>query len=129
MPTRCSVALAALFAVVSSSALAAGDCHIRNFSFDITSEGPWPAYMTVKSGKSCGSRSWRFGSTAPSMLYIAGQPGHGALAISYPATYRYTPASGYVGSDSFTLRVCGTKNGGYKGCANIRFDVSVVAGM
>ena len=85
--------------------------------------------MTVKSGSSCGSRQWRFGSTAPSMLYIAAKPSHGALTISYPATYRYTPASGYVGSDAFTLRVCGTKNGGYQGCANIQFDVSVVPAM
>jgi len=83
--------------------------------------------MTVKSGRSCGSRNWRFGSTAPSMLYIAARPAHGSLTISYPATYNYTPAGGYVGSDSFTLRVCGTKNGGYQGCANIRFDVSVVS--
>src|ERR1700755_428917 len=107
--TRSLLAFTALFAVVSSSALAAGDC--RSFSFDIPSEGPWPAFMTVKSGKSCGSRSWRFGSTAPSMLYIAAKPAHGSLTISYPATYHYTPAGGYVGSDSFTLRVCGTKNG------------------
>jgi Bacterial Ig domain len=125
--TRSLLALTALFAVVSSSALAAADCHVRSFSFDITSEGPWPAFMTVKSGKSCGSRSWRFGSTAPSMLYIAAKPAHGSLTISHPATYHYTPAGGYVGNDSFTLRVCGTKNGGYKGCANIRFDVSVVS--
>jgi len=41
--------------------------------------------------------------------------------------YHYTPASGYVGSDSFMLRVCGVKNGGYQGCANIHFDVSVVS--
>ena len=127
MRTRSFVALTALLAFASSSAIAAGDCHIGRFNFNITSEGPWPAHMTVKSGKSCGSRNWRFGSTAPSMLYIAARPAHGALTISYPATYRYTPAGGYVGSDSFTLRVCGTKNGGYQGCANIRFDVSVVS--
>lgn len=125
---------AGLLAIVLSVTWMANDevraddnCQIQRFNFNITSEGPWPARMTVKAGKSCGSRRWSFGTITPSRLYLADQARHGKVTLSYPGGYQYSPAAGYVGSDSFTLRLCGTKNGGYQGCANIRFDVSVIA--
>jgi hypothetical protein len=118
------VLLAAAFA---NEARADQNCRIPGFNFNITSEGPWPARMTVKAGKSCGSRRWTFGSTAPSNLYLVTQARHGRVTLSHPGGYHYSPAGGYVGPDAFTLRICGTTNGGYKGCANLQFDVSVVA--
>jgi hypothetical protein len=39
----------------------ANPCSIPRFNFRVTSQGPWPAHMTVQSGKSCGSRRWSFG--------------------------------------------------------------------
>ena len=81
----------------------------------------------VKAGKSCGSRRWTFGTITPSRLYLVTQARHGKVTLSHPGGYHYSAAAGYVGPDSFTLRLCGTKNGGYQGCANIQFDVSVVA--
>jgi hypothetical protein len=102
-------------------------CRVHRLKFNITSEGPWPARMTVKAGNTFGSRRWRFGSTTPSRLYLVTQAKHGRVSLSHPGGYHYSPANGYVGSDSFTLKVCGTKNGGYQGCANIQFEVSVVA--
>ena len=106
----------------------AGNCRIPGFNFNVTSEGPWPALMTVKSGESCGSRRWSFGSTAPSKLFLATAPQHGRVVLSAPGGYRYFPAGGYVGVDSFTLKLCGTTNGGFQGCANLLFSVTVVAG-
>jgi hypothetical protein len=119
--------LVLLVASTVDEARAEKNCSIPGFSFNITSEGPWPAHMTVKAGKSCGSRRWTFGSITPNRLYLASQPKHGSVALSHPGGYRYSPAGGYVGPDSFTLRLCGTSNGGYQGCANLQFDVSVVA--
>lgn len=114
-------------AMTNNEARAEQNCRIPGFNFNITSEGPWPARMTVKAGKSCGSRRWRFGSITPSRLYLVSQARHGQVTLSHPGGYHYSAVGGYVGSDSFTLRLCGTKNGGYQGCANIQFDVSVVA--
>ena len=84
--------------------------------------------MSVRAGESCGSRRWRFGSTAPSKLFLLAAPKHGRVVLSAPGGYRYFPAAGYVGTDAFTLKLCGTKNGGYQGCANLLFNVDVVTG-
>lgn len=117
--------LALLCLLVTSEAYAA-DCNIPHFNFNITSEGPWPAFMTVKAGQSCGSRRWNFSTMVPKRLYLVASPQHGRVTLSEPGGYRYASASGYVGKDSFTLRLCGTKDGGLEGCANLLFNVSVV---
>lgn len=104
----------------------AADCMIPGFNFNITSEGPWPAFMTVKSGQSCGSRRWSFTTITPKRLYLAASPQHGRVTLVAPGGYRYFSKPGYVGKDAFTLRLCGIKNGGLEGCANLLFNVSVV---
>ena len=121
------VVLVFLITCFANEARADKDCRIPGFSFNIMSEGPWPARMTVTAGKRCGTRRWFFGPTTPTRLYLVAQPKHGSVVLSHPGGYHYTAAGGYVGPDTFTLRLCGTRNGGYEGCANIQFDVSVVA--
>jgi len=118
--------LLGLVCLLMTSEARAADCSIPYFSFNITSEGPWPAFMTVKSGKSCGSRRWSFTTIAPKRLYLAAAPQHGRVTLSEPGGYRYSSSPGYVGKDSFTLKLCGTKQGGFEGCANLLFNVSVV---
>jgi len=118
--------LLGLVCLLMTSEAHAADCSIPYFSFNITSEGPWPAFMTVKSGKSCGSRRWSFTTIAPKRLYLAAAPQHGRVTLSEPGGYRYSSSPGYVGKDSFTLKLCGTKQGGSEGCANLLFNVSVV---
>lgn len=61
-------------------------------------------------------------------LYLTVAPRHGKVTLKFPGTYRYFPAVGYVGDDTFTLRICGTYNGGYEGCTNLLFNVNVVNG-
>jgi hypothetical protein len=119
-----------VFAALSfiATEVQAANCRIPHFSFNITSEGPWPARMTVTSGESCGSRRWNFSTMVPNRLFLLAPPQHGRVVLSAPGGYRYFPAGSYVGGDSFTLRLCGTKDGGYQGCANLLFSVNVVAG-
>jgi len=110
--------------LVSNDASAA-DCRIRRFNFRITSQGPWPAHMTVQSGKSCGSRRWTFGGIFK-QLYLASAPHHGKVVLSFPGGYRYVSSPGYLGDDTFTLKICGVLNGGFEGCADLLFSVTVV---
>lgn len=126
MGTKVLAAIVLILLFAATEAHAERSCRIPYFDFNIASEGPWPARMTVKSGKTCGTRHWSFGRTTPSRLYLVTQAKHGTVTLSHPGGYHYSPASGYVGSDSFTLRICGTRDGSYKGCANLLFDVSVV---
>jgi len=108
-----------------SNEAGAADCRIRRFNFRITSQGPWPAHMTVQSGKSCGSRRWTFGGIFK-QLYLASAPRHGKVVLSFPGGYRYVPSPGYLGDDTFTLKICGVLNGGFEGCADLLFSVTVV---
>jgi hypothetical protein len=81
--------------------------------------------MTVQFGKSCGSRRWTFRGhlqTAPS----CGRGPPRQSRSRFPGGYRYAPSPGYLGDDTFTLKICGVVNGGYEGCAGLSFSVSVV---
>ena len=122
------IALGALSCLLTTEAYSA-NCSIPYFNFNITSQGPWPASMTVKSGANCGSRYWSINTFTAKMLYIAVPPQHGKISLSAPGGYSYSASPGYIGSDTFTLKLCGTKFGGYEGCADILFRVSVVASM
>jgi hypothetical protein len=114
-----------LCSLLLSNEANANPCSIARFNFRVTSQGPWPAHMTVQSGKSCGSRHWRFGGILK-QLYLASPPRHGKVVLSFPGGYHYFPAPGYLGDDSFTLKICGTVNGGFEGCADLLFGVNVV---
>jgi hypothetical protein len=114
-----------LWSLLLSNEANAKECSIPQFRFRVTSQGPWPAHMTVQSGKSCGSRHWRFGGILK-QLYLASPPRHGKVVLSFPGGYHYFPAPGYLGDDSFTLKICGTVNGGFEGCADLLFGVNVV---
>jgi hypothetical protein len=85
--------------------------------------------MTVRSGESCGSRRWTFTTITPKRLYLAIPPQHGKVVLKAPGGYRYFSSPRYAGADSFTLRLCGTKFGGYEGCANLLFAVTVANEM
>src|SRR5258705_1934278 len=113
-----------LWSLLLSNEANAKECSIPQFRFRVTSQGPWPAHMTVQSGQSCGSRHWRFGGIFR-QLYLASPPRHGKVVLSFPGGYRYFPAPGYLGDDSFTLKICGTMNGGFEGCADLLFGVIV----
>ena len=83
--------------------------------------------MRVQSGKSCGSRSWFTGGMLK-RLYLVNNARHGRVTLAFPGTYRYFPSPGYVGDDSFTLKICGAGSAGVEGCTEVVFSVSVVPG-
>lgn len=120
-----SVGFGLLLLLAVTESLYAKNCSIPFFPFNITSEGPWAAYMTVQAGKSCGGRRWSFAGSANG-LFLKATPRHGKVVLTFPGTYRYFPTAGYVGDDAFTLRLCGTSFEGRDGCADLLFSVKVV---
>jgi hypothetical protein len=57
---------------------------------------------------------------AVATVATASAPGHGTLIFSLDGNFTYTPASGYVGTDSFTY----TGNGGTTNTATVTLDVA-----
>jgi hypothetical protein len=122
-----SVGLAVLLLLSVSARANAKNCSIPFFSFNLSSEGPWAAYMTVREGKSCEGHRWQWSGTLK-RLFLKAAPSHGAVALSFPGGYRYSPTPGYLGDDAFTLRLCGSSLQGRDGCADLHFTVKVVNG-
>jgi hypothetical protein len=81
------------------------------FDFRLQSEGPWPVFATTRAGQTCvGGRQWWSGSgtTVFKRLYVATFPKQGTVRLEEGARFYYTPKKGFVGSDRFTLKLCGT---------------------
>ncbi len=63
---------------------------------------------------------------ALSLSYTSGQPSHGTVVLSANGSYTYTPATGYVGPDSFTYTVCSTAGLCDKATVNVLIENPVV---
>ena len=120
-PLAC-IAVFAVFSVMSSPAEAA--C-FRQGSFRLTSEGPWPLYMTVNSGERCQRFFRLFGNITLKRLYAIAEPANGRLDLIEGGRYAYTSKPGFRGKDSFTLRLCGISGATREACASLQHEVSV----
>jgi len=113
---------ATLFLLTSASDVRAA-CSVEG-RFRLTSEGPWPRSMILKSGGGCGNTFAIHGAGFFKRLYLVTRPQHGNVVLREGGHYRYFPTAGYHGSDSFMLRVCGNVSG-RDGCANLQYSVTV----
>jgi hypothetical protein len=97
---------------------------MRPVSFNMTSEGPWHLYMTVKQGGHC-TIGFQAGSTMYfEKLSVLQAPSHGAVSVAGIARHRYSAQKNYTGSDQFMMRACGHVGSG-PSCVNLQFDVTV----
>ncbi len=97
---------------------------VRQFTFHLTSEGPWPAFMVLKAGDSCRSGFTAGGTTHFKRLYLTQRPEHGRVSLYEGGHYEYFAAAAYRGRDAFMLRVCGDRDG-HDGCANLQYTVEI----
>src|SRR5258708_39955383 len=95
---------ASLLVILSSSADAA--C-INHINFHLTSDGPWSGYGTIRQGRTCSGNYTAGGTMVFKRLWLVQAPSHGTVRLREGGTYFYTAPTGYSGSDSFMLRICG----------------------
>jgi hypothetical protein len=112
---------ATLFLLTSASDARA--CSVQG-RFRLSSEGPWPRTMILRSGDGCGNTFFLHGPGFYQRLYLVARPQHGNVVLREGGHYRYFSTAGYHGSDSFMLRVCGNVSGA-NGCANLQYSVTV----
>lgn len=115
--------------IVASGMLAGGPAWAKCFGkgeFRLTSEGPWPFYLTVDAGTKCVNR--HFTSRRGAILQKLNAyelPSHGKLELQQGGRYSYVPDPSYRGRDAFLLEVCGITTSGSPGCSKLQFDVRV----
>ena len=88
-------------------------CSVPHFSFPFGQEQSTPssASMYVSSGERCNIKLREAGNSIFKSISIVGRPAHGAAAPQNSVNLIYQPRAGYVGSDTFTFAVKGTKSG------------------
>ena len=102
----------------------AADCHVDHYNFVFGSDAQ--TIMTVKTGKVCTSGfTFRGGGLQSMQVQQAAQNGVAAVSVQRLA---YKPNPGFVGHDSFVIKVTGETMGRivHRGETNIMFNVSVV---
>ena len=115
--------LAGLVEIASASA-AEARC-TRQGGFRLSSEGPWPMFLTVESGRRCRRQFWIRGNATFRQLLATVEPRNGRLDLIEGGRYAYTSNPGFRGKDSFTLRICGVTGATREACANLAHDVTV----
>jgi hypothetical protein len=93
------LATAVILSLMPVSAFAVSDCRVTGnpaeFGVDMI------AYFAVRSGETC-----NFPIRIPGVMHSSGvsqKPAHGTLRRLNVTTFRYTPASGYDGGDTFAI--------------------------
>jgi hypothetical protein len=113
---------AVLLVALSSNAHA--EC-MRGSSFNLTTEGPWNRYMTVKQGKRCSVILHSGGETMFKQVSVLQSPTHGTVRLQGPTSYVYSASRGYTGDDHFMVKICGNYRGA-DNCTNVQYNVTVM---
>ena len=100
-------------------------CTIPSFHFRVISQGPWPVHMTFNRARAAAVAVGALVASSSSSILRAA-PRRGKVVLSFSGRYDCTPSPGYLGDDTFTLKICGVVNGGFEGCADLLFSVNVV---
>jgi hypothetical protein len=116
-----AICLALGLLLIVSPALAVSKC-IGGGTFSITSAGPWDMHIGVRPRANCYSR-FTSGGIVFRRLSIVTAPARGRINLR-GLNYAYTAPTS-PGSDSFTLRLCGTVQGQREGCTDLRYNVLV----
>jgi hypothetical protein len=118
---RPSLLIVIAFAGVSPSH-AAQICDRRG-GYHLSYDGNFPMYIRTHSGATCEAT---FSNVSGSnltfkQLLLVTPPARGKINLRQGG---YSAPSGYKGSDTFTLRVCGTEDN-KPGCATLNYSVTV----
>jgi len=97
---------------------------MRPVRFNMTYEGPWQLYITVKQGGHCTIGLRAGGMVDFERLSVVQAPSHGAVRVAGIARHRYSAAKNYTGSDQFVMRACGHARSAAS-CVNLKFDVTI----
>jgi len=83
------------------------------------------ASTVVTAGTSCNHYRGAGGRMFFTELSIVQRPTNGTLQQTGQFIVRYTPKSGFRGSDVYAVRICGESQAVGSGCSTIRYNVTV----
>jgi hypothetical protein len=114
-----------MLAVALCSHAAHAEMCSRVGTYKLTHDAEWPMHISIKAGATCEATFGSFGGgnlTFKRLLLVA-RPARGKIKLREGGYYIYTAPSS-SGSDTFTLRVCGSQNNS-PGCATLNYSVTV----
>lgn len=116
--------LIALAVAVGPRAASAEMCS-RMGTYKLTHDAEWPMHISIKAGATCEATFGSYGGANLTFkrLLLVTQPARGRIRLREGGYYIYTAPSS-PGTDTFTLRVCGSQNNS-PGCATLNYSVAV----
>jgi hypothetical protein len=119
------IVLAVLFGFASVSASHAAEICNRRGGYHLSYDGNFPMYIRTHSGATCEATfsNVRGSNLTFKQLLLVTPPARGKINLRQGGYYIYT-APAAKGSDTFTLRVCGTEDN-KPGCATLNYSVTV----
>ena len=112
-------------ALALSSAVAdAAQCS-RKGTYQLSHDGDYPMFITARAGTTCEATFGSFGGANLTFkrLFLVTPPARGKINLREGGYYIYTAPSS-SGTDTFTLRVCGSQDN-KPGCATLKYSVTV----
>jgi hypothetical protein len=118
------VLLVASTLAVSPGAAHAAQC-ARSGTYKLSHDGDYPMFITARAGTTCEATFGSFGggNLTFKRLFLVSPPARGNIKLREGGYYIYTAPSG-SGTDTFTLRVCGSQDN-KPGCATLKYSVTV----
>lgn len=119
-----TIALTACLTVAGGHAISAPYCN-RSGTYRLTHDGNYPMFISARAGTACEATFGARGSSNLTFkrLLLVTPPARGKISLREGGYYIYTaPASS--GTDTFTLRVCGSQDN-QPGCATLNYSVTV----
>lgn len=110
--------------LLGGQADAAPHCN-RSGTYRLTHDGNYPMFISTRAGTTCEATFGARGNSNLTFkrLLLVTPPARGRISLREGGYYIYTaPASS--GTDTFTLRVCGSQDN-QPGCATLQYSVTV----
>lgn len=98
----------------------------RSGRYQLSYDGNFPMNIAIRSGATCEATFGSYGNANLTFkrLLLVTPPVRGKIKLREGGYYIYSAPAGYKGSDTFTLRVCGSQDN-KPGCATLQYSVTI----
>jgi hypothetical protein len=123
MKNYASLAASFTLFILSVSSASSAPCQTLGGQFFVD-QNDSVAFSTTTNSAGCDHVYRAGGTLALESATIVSRPKNGNLTQSGALSFTYKPKSGFVGTDTYVVRVCGSNRSG-KGCSTLNYTTNV----